>query len=506
MDLLQSLDKWFGYSSFRAGQKEIVSSLLEGSDVLAMLPTGTGKSICYQLPAFLSKGLTIVVSPLLSLMQDQVQDLRSRGLKQVAALNSMVSYEEKQYILANLDSYQLLYISPEMLQTDWLMTRLKQVSISYFVVDEAHCISHWGKSFRTDYLKLFEVRKELGLPPCLAITATATQVVRSDIKKHLKLDDPVSFIYSVDRPNISIAVEPVSSIQDKLEKLIEYVTTLEGPGMIYVQSRKWAEKVASYLRQNGQTKCNHYHGGMVHEDRLLIQQQFMNGQLDIVCCTSAFGMGVNKADIRFVIHFHAPLDLESYLQEMGRAGRDGRPSVAILLYWDEDKAFSQAMLQKDHFDSQLLRRVLQSFSAGGTYNKEEEMAIYSALGCSDTAFNMLRYLLEQKHYIKGKTWLAFDPLTVYSSLVPSIRSSQSLIQERLLAMWDWVTSDRCKREHILSYFDENLTNKPDPCCSSCGIKLTRVHSPTQKQTSQHQEINWRQELKNVFTGRQLYGE
>lgn len=498
MDLVQALHKWFGYSSFRTGQKEIISSLVAGSDVLAMLPTGTGKSICYQLPAFLTPGLTMVVSPLLSLMQDQVQDLKSKGLKRVAALNSMISFDEKQEIFNNLTQYQILYVSPEMLQSDRLIMRLQQIRINYFIVDEAHCISHWGKSFRTDYLKLADVRQKLGMPSCLAITATATDVVRQDIVKHLHLHDPATYIYSVDRANIAIDVQHTTSVKEKLAKLDHYVSTFEGSGMIYVQSRKWAEAAADYLRNQGHTRTSFYHGGMSHEDRLLIQQQFTKGQLDYICCTSAFGMGINKANIRFVIHFHAPLDLESYVQEIGRAGRDGEPSIALLLHSAEDRTFSEAMLQRDTLDDNQLTRLLELFSNGGNYTKEEEVAVYSQVGCTDSGFNHLRYILEQKNIVNNRLWHSFEPKTMFQDIKNLLHHSKVVQDGRLENMWEWVHSGCCKRSEILSYFGETLTDRPASCCSICGIDYNRHEAHEKKQSNQPQALNWKKELQHVF--------
>ncbi|MBM0064602.1 RecQ family ATP-dependent DNA helicase [Alkalicoccobacillus gibsonii] len=499
MNLHKALYEWFGYSEFRMGQKEIIESLLKGKDVLAMLPTGTGKSICYQLPALLSNGLTLVISPLLSLMQDQVQELRSNGIKRVAALNGMTSSDERDEIIQQLDHYQLLYLSPEMLQSEWVVARLNRVNVCYIIVDEAHCISHWGKSFRTDYRKLAPVRKRLGNPPCLAITATATKLVQTDIIQQLELNSVATYLYSVDRPTIAQHVQEVSSNQMKLEQLSEYVGSFTGPGIIYFQTRKWAESASEYLRQQGHNGVSHYHGGMLHEDRLLIQQQFMIGQLQLICCTSAFGMGVNKSDIRYVIHFQPPLDLESYLQEIGRAGRDGKRSVSILLYNHEDLLLSHSMIQKDTLDDIQLRTILTELSQGHSLSEPEERSICAAVHCSDTAFSIVKHELENEGYLYKNDWKAFRVEDVYPLVKQKLNEHVSVIEDRLRSMWKWIKTDQCKRETILRYFSEELVNKPEVCCTSCGLRVEDFYR--QEGSDQRSESNvkdWREQLNLVF--------
>ncbi|MFK3937922.1 RecQ family ATP-dependent DNA helicase [Alkalihalobacillus sp. NPDC078783] len=499
MNLHKALYKWFGYTEFRKGQEEIIQSLLEGGDVLAMLPTGTGKSICYQLPALLSDGLTLVISPLLSLMQDQVQELRSNGIKRVAALNSMTGSDERDDIFHQLELYKLLYLSPEMLQSDWVVARLNRVKVSYLVVDEAHCISHWGKSFRTDYRKLAPVRKKLGNPPCLAITATATKLVQNDIVRQLELHSVKTYLYSVDRPTIAQHVQEVSSNQLKLEQLSEYIGSLTGPGIVYFQTRKWAESASDYLRQQGHNEVSYYHGGMLHEDRLLIQQQFMCGKLQLICCTSAFGMGVNKSDIRYVIHFQPPLDLESYLQEIGRAGRDGKKSVSILLYSHEDLMLAHSMIQKDTLDEFQLRTILSEVSKGGTISEPEERSICAAVHCSDTAYQIVKHELENQGYVYKNDWSSFSVEEVYPALKSKLDEHVSVMEGRLQSMWNWIKTDDCKRETILRYFSEILERKPRSCCTSCGLIIKNFYKKERNdQQSSVQEQDWRDQLNLVF--------
>ncbi len=245
MELEQALHRYFGYSSFRAGQKEIIFELMQGHNVLAMLPTGTGKSICFQLPALLSEGVTIVVSPLLSLMEDQVQQLRSEGIKSVVALNSFMSRREREVTLRKLHTFKIIYISPEMLQVTYIQKRLSALSIAFFVVDEAHCISQWGHDFRPDYLRLGAMKALLGHPPCLAITATATVAVQEDIRQRLQMNQPKNIIDSVDRPMIAYHVERLQTAEDKIEPRERVGSNIKGARNDLFLKQKLGRKVCT---------------------------------------------------------------------------------------------------------------------------------------------------------------------------------------------------------------------------------------------------------------------
>ena len=257
MNLNNLLEVKTGFSSFRPGQKEIIEDVLSKKDVIALLPTGGGKSLCYQLPGYALRGTVVIVSPLLSLMEDQVQQLRSNGEKSVVALNSFLTFSEKEKLLSvNLNTYKFLFISPEMLQVDKWVKKLQTVRIDLFVVDEAHCVSQWGHDFRTDYLKLGTVKKLLGEPPTLALTATATKAVIQDIQAFLSMSEPVFHINSLDRPNIALKVEEVINNQEKRERLLELVTDLQPPGIIYFSSRIKTEELYEYLTENGVDKVD----------------------------------------------------------------------------------------------------------------------------------------------------------------------------------------------------------------------------------------------------------
>lgn len=332
--LEEKLQKHFGYKSFRPLQKEIIDHVIQGKDSVVLMPTGGGKSICYQLPALVLEGLTVVISPLIALMKDQVQSLQANGIA-AAFLNSSQGSEEESQIREQLNKGQLklLYISPERLFSNNFLEYLKQLNIKLFAIDEAHCVSSWGHHFRPEYKKLSIIKKIYPDVPVVALTATADRAVRSDIGQLLNLNDPKYFITSFDRPNLSLAVLPG---RKKWEQIIKIVNKYVGKcGIIYCSSRISTEKLAAKLRESG-IAADYYHAGLDSKSRNLVQDEFINGKIKIICATVAFGMGIDKSDVRFVIHYNMPGNLESYYQEIGRAGRDGLPAETILFYSYKD--------------------------------------------------------------------------------------------------------------------------------------------------------------------------
>ncbi|WP_447409317.1 ATP-dependent DNA helicase RecQ [Weissella confusa] len=340
------LKEKFGFDSFKPGQAEVLEALTAGKNTLAMLPTGGGKSLIYQMMGNMRDGLVIIVTPLLSLMQDQVARLNYAGESKVVALNSTLPQDARRTILHSLDQYKFLFVSPEMLGQTVVQSALRKVKINLLVVDEAHTIVSWGPDFRPDYLALPQVHKKLGQPQLLLLTATATPKMMTDITVPFGLPEADWFIYrqSVDRPNIYLHTETLANEGQKRERLADLVRQLQGPGIVYFSSRKLATSMADWLAENTGRRVAAYHAGLDTMSRYRIQQQFMLGQIDVIAATSAFGMGIDKDNVRYVIHYHLSNDLANYLQEIGRAGRDGEQSAAILLYVPGDENLQLNMI------------------------------------------------------------------------------------------------------------------------------------------------------------------
>ncbi|PTY03791.1 DNA helicase RecQ [Opitutaceae bacterium EW11] len=329
-DLLLTLKTTFGYTSFRPLQREIIEAALSGSDVFALLPTGGGKSMCFQLPALTQPGLTLVVSPLIALMKDQVDALQASGVS-ATYINSTLGAEEARSRFAGLHrgEWRLLYVSPERLMLDGWAEKLKAWNVSLIAIDEAHCVSEWGHDFRPEYRQLSKLREYLPDVPVMALTATATERVREDIVRHLKLRAPKIFVASFNRPNLTYRVLPKDQ---PLKQVIDFVRKRElESGIVYCASRAAAERVAESLAGRG-FLARPYHAGLAAEERSRNQELFLRDEVRIICATIAFGMGINKPNVRFVIHYDLPKNIEGYYQETGRAGRDGLPGDCLLLF------------------------------------------------------------------------------------------------------------------------------------------------------------------------------
>ncbi len=339
------MERVFGFDRFRPGQEEILESIFGNSDTLIIMPTGGGKSLCYQLPAFIRPGITLVISPLISLMKDQVDGLRVLDLPAVA-VHSLMSRKEQEGSLNQIVSGEtkLAYISPERLRNPGFLRALKRARISMVALDEAHCISQWGHDFRPDYLKIGHALGIMGRPQIIALTATATEKVRTDIVKHLKMRSPRVFITGFDRRNLFWEVVPVGSDGEKLEMIKKRLRPVTGGAITYAGTRKAVEQIVEACRQDG-LKLEAYHAGMDKGDRTRVQEDFMEGRADLVVATNAFGMGIDRADIRMVIHHSFPGSMEAYYQESGRAGRDGDDATCLLLYSPADRRLQEFFIE-----------------------------------------------------------------------------------------------------------------------------------------------------------------
>ena len=326
------LEKYWGYKEFRPLQEEIIGAALEGKDVLALLPTGGGKSVCFQVPVLMREGLALVVTPLIALMKDQVQNLSDRGIKALAIHAGMARHEVDLTLNnAAYGDFKFLYVSPERLNTRLFRSYLDVLPISTIVVDEAHCISQWGYDFRPDYLRIGELRKVLDVP-VIALTATATPRVARDIMDKLGFREPLLLKAGFERPNLSYIVRKA---EDKLGQLLGICRSVPGSGIVYMRHRARCEEIASFLKAEG-VAASYYHAGLSTPSRAERQAQWKSGEIPVMVCTNAFGMGIDKSDVRFVVHLDLPESIEAYFQEAGRAGRDGLRSYAVLLWNDAD--------------------------------------------------------------------------------------------------------------------------------------------------------------------------
>ena len=332
MKPLDILKEYWGYDSFRPMQEEIVSAALDGKDVLAILPTGGGKSVCFQVPAMMREGIAIVVTPLIALMKDQVQNLNDKGIRALC-VNAGMGAREVETVLNNAayGDFKFLYVSPERLGTRLFKNYVQEMNISFIVVDEAHCISQWGYDFRPDYLQIGNLR-EMTDAPVIALTATATPAVAEDIMTRLRFEERTLLKTGFERPNLSYIVR---KCEDKLGQLLSICSSVDGTGIVYVRSRKKTEELASLLTANG-ISASFYHAGLGPDSRADRQGKWKNGSIRIMVCTNAFGMGIDKPDVRFVVHFDVPDSPEAYFQEAGRGGRDGKRSFAVLLWNSTD--------------------------------------------------------------------------------------------------------------------------------------------------------------------------
>jgi ATP-dependent DNA helicase RecQ len=485
-DALISLRQHFGFDAFRAGQSEVITAILEGKNAVVVMPTGSGKSLCYQLPAMMLKGATLVVSPLIALMKDQVDALRARDLP-ATFINSSITPNEQHARIEALrrGEYKLVYVAPERFRSSRFVQALQSAGISLVAVDEAHCISTWGHDFRPDYLKLKGAIKSLGDVQTLALTATATPYVRSDIIEQLGLVKPPTFVSGFDRPNLSIEVVHTEREWEKIAHIKRLALAHSGSGIIYATTRKAVEQVAARLQEQG-LRVEAYHAGMGDGVRVKAQDQFMSGRAQMIVATNAFGMGIDKADIRFVAHYQMPGSIEAYYQEIGRAGRDGLPSDCVLLFNYVDKNTHDFFIEGSYPDLPTIQDVYDSLFSTGLKRVEltsSEIAKRARVS-NEMAVNSSLYLLERAGHIERVT--ANDnqrrvrSIVLVDSVPTKLRVSPaevagraSLERRKLREILNFCYTDYCFRAHILDYFgDRHHARK----CGTCGNCAPRSHN------------------------------
>jgi ATP-dependent DNA helicase RecQ len=476
----------FGYDELRPGQEEVIRLVLEGHDVLSVMPTGFGKSAIYQIAALFIHGPTVVVSPLIALQKDQVDFLGKQGVAEAAVVNSTVAAADKRETFEDLGDGQLefLFLSPEQLANEDTLKQLADNPPSLFVIDEAHCLSEWGHDFRPHYMRLGRVIENLKHPRVLALTATASPNVRDDIVQRLGMKDHRVVVWGFDRPNIHLAVETCPDEYTKTRVLIERVKDATKPGIVYVATRGHAEQVTKDLVDAGVNAVG-YHGGMKPADRTKIQDGFMNDEHEVIVATNAFGMGVDKPDVRFVIHYDIPESIDSYYQEVGRAGRDGEPADAILLYRTEDVGVRRAMAAGGKLTTDQVETIVEAVADRSDPVDAKTIAESTELSKSKVAKTINR--LEEVGAVQvldtGEVLPAEQKIDASAVAEEAVREHDAYRNYRLgrvEIMKDYAETRDCRRRYLLTYFGEK-TNGLCNHCDNCQEGVAAKHDAKKEQ-------------------------
>ncbi|MBD2100653.1 ATP-dependent DNA helicase RecQ [Leptolyngbya sp. FACHB-261] len=490
----QSLDQIardrLGYSELRSGQKAVIQAVLDGHDTLAVMPTGSGKSAIYQIAAFLLAGPTVVISPLLALQRDQVESIADQDVGGAAVVNSTIGASDRQEAFEDLETGDLefLFLAPEQFNNPETLERLQAAKPSLFVVDEAHCISEWGHDFRPDYLRLGTVIEALDHPRILALTATAAPPVRQEITERLIMHQPRVVVQGFDRPNIWLAVERFEDEREKQEALLARVAAAEKPGIVYAATRKHAEELAAVLSEQG-VRAVAYHAGLKVKDREAAQTQFMADEADVIVATTAFGMGVDKPNVRFVFHYEISDSVDSYYQEIGRAGRDGEPARAILFYRSEDLKLRRFFASGGQVKADQVEQVITAVQEQQEPVAIEELQEITELSKTkvSTALSRLEAVGAVELSPTGEVESTEQTTDVNKAAQAAIHAQerrQQFEKSRIEMMRGYAEVRDCRRKYLLNYFGENL----DESCGFCDNCKAGITVETE-QNNQPFELN-----------------
>jgi ATP-dependent DNA helicase RecQ len=482
-----ALKTYFGFEEFLEGQEDIITEILEGRDGLAVMPTGGGKSLCYQLPALCLPGVTLVVSPLIALMKDQVDALLEKGVA-ATLINSTLSHAEQKDRISRMcaGEYKLVYVAPERFRAAGFCEAVRELDVSFLAIDEAHCLSQWGHDFRPDYMRLGKARKLLGDPQCVAFTATATEEVRKDIIGVLDLEDPFQTVTGFARPNLSFNITAVEKVHGKYKRVREVVEEHK-TGIIYCATRKKVEEVAETLNSWG-VKCVGYHGGMSEADREATQNKFISRAVDVAVATNAFGMGIDRSDVRFVVHFEIPGSVEAFYQEAGRAGRDGESAWCELLFNYADTRTQEFFIDGANPGTGLIRDVYQYFlnAAGPTHEVhagidevKDSVGAKNGMAVSSAIATLSRNGYIERFDVSGQRKRG-TRLSRPDVLASGLELDEEALEEKerrdrgkLQTMVQMCYGAGCRQRAVLEYFgemDADDCGTCDVCCSDYGTE------------------------------------